>query len=58
MVFALSLTETEEAKKAVGGLAYTDEDLLGWILFPATMGVYLQKKYKEGEYEQKSIRNE
>ena len=47
--------EIEEAKKATSGLAYTDEDLLGWIIFPATMGEYLQKKYKEGENDKKSI---
>ncbi|MRR15896.1 MAG: pyruvate carboxylase subunit B [Deltaproteobacteria bacterium] len=37
--------EIEEAKKAAGGLARTDEDLLGWILFPQTMEKYLQTKY-------------
>ena len=37
--------EMEEAKKAIGHLAQTDEDLLGWILFPQTMEKYLQKKY-------------
>ncbi len=37
--------EIEEAKKAAGGLARTDEDLLGWILFPQTMEKYLQAKY-------------
>jgi len=50
--------EMEEAKKATSSLAYTDEDLLGWILFPVTMEKYLQKKHKEGEYDSKSIRNE
>lgn len=37
--------EMEDAKKAIGGLARTDEDLLGWILFPQTMEKYLQTKY-------------
>ncbi len=37
--------EMEEAKKTIGNLARTDEDLLGWILFPQTMEKYLQKKY-------------
>ena len=39
------LPEMEEAKKTIGDLARTDEDLLGWILFPQTMGKYLQTKY-------------
>ncbi len=37
--------EIEEAKKTIGHLARTDEDLLAWILFPQTMGKYLQTKY-------------
>ncbi len=37
--------EIEEAKKTVGDLAKTDEDLLGWILFPQTMEKYLRTKY-------------
>ena len=37
--------EIEEAKKTIGHLARTDEDLLGWILFPQTMEKYLQTKY-------------
>jgi pyruvate carboxylase subunit B len=37
--------EMEEAKKTIGNLTRTDEDLLGWILFPQTMEKYLQKKY-------------
>jgi hypothetical protein len=35
----------EEAKKTIGDLARTDEDLLGWILFPPTMEKYLRAKY-------------
>ena len=37
--------EIEDARKAIGHLARTDEDLLGWILFPQTMEKYLQTKY-------------
>lgn len=37
--------EIEEAKKTIGDLARTDEDLLGWILFPQTMEKFLQTKY-------------
>ncbi len=37
--------EIEDAKKAMGDLARTDEDLLGWILFPQTMEKYLKAKY-------------
>jgi len=37
--------EIEDAKKTIGGLARTDEDLLGWILFPQTMEKYLKMKY-------------
>lgn len=36
--------EMEDAKKAIGDLARTDEDLPGWTLFPQTMGKYLQTK--------------
>jgi pyruvate/oxaloacetate carboxyltransferase len=38
--------EIEEAKKTIGHLARTEEDLLGWILFPQTMEKYLQEKYR------------
>lgn len=38
--------EIEEAKKAIGHLARTEEDLLGWILFPQTMEKFLQEKYR------------
>jgi len=38
--------EIEEAKKAIGDLARSDEDLLGWILFPQTMEKYLRAKYE------------
>jgi pyruvate carboxylase subunit B len=40
--------EIEEARKTIGHLARTDEDLLGWILFPQTMEKYLQEKYGIG----------
>ncbi|NLA40160.1 MAG: pyruvate carboxylase subunit B [Smithella sp.] len=40
--------EMEEARKTIGHLARTDEDLLGWILFPQTMEKYLQGKYHDG----------
>ena len=39
--------EMEEARKTIGHLARTDEDLLGWILFPQTMEKYLQTKYEK-----------
>ena len=39
--------EIEDAKKTIGALARTDEDLLGWILFPQTMEKYLQMKYQD-----------
>ena len=39
--------EIEEAKKTIGHLARTEEDLLGWILFPQTMEKYLREKYQE-----------
>ncbi len=38
--------EMEEARKTIGHLARTEEDLLGWILFPQTMEKYLQVKYE------------
>ena len=38
--------EIEEAKKAMGDLARSDEDLLGWVLFPQTMEKYLRAKYE------------
>jgi pyruvate carboxylase subunit B len=37
--------EIEAAKKSIGHLARNDEDVLAWILFPATMEKFLQKKY-------------
>lgn len=37
--------EIEDAKKTIGDLARTDEDLLGWILFPQTMEKFLRTKY-------------
>ena len=37
--------EMEEARKTIGHLARTEEDLLGWILFPQTMEKYLRAKY-------------
>ncbi|HPK53860.1 MAG TPA: pyruvate carboxylase subunit B [Smithellaceae bacterium] len=37
--------EIIEAKKVVGDLARTDEDLLAYILYPATMEKFLQAKY-------------
>lgn len=40
--------EIEDVKKAIGDLARTDEDLLGWILFPQTMEKFLQAKYGTG----------
>jgi pyruvate carboxylase subunit B len=38
--------EIEEAKKRIGGLARNDEDVLAYILYPATMGKFLQTKYE------------
>jgi pyruvate carboxylase subunit B len=38
--------EIEAAKKNIGHLARNDEDVLAWILFPATMEKFLQKKYE------------
>ena len=38
--------EMEEARKTIGHLARTDEDLLGWVLFPQTMEKYLLAKYE------------
>lgn len=40
--------EIEDAKKTIGDLAHTDEDLLAWIMFPQTMEKYLQEKYRDG----------
>ncbi|MGP8154604.1 MAG: pyruvate carboxylase subunit B [Smithella sp.] len=37
--------EIEEAKKQIGDLARNDEDLLAYILFPATMEKLLKTKY-------------
>lgn len=37
--------EIAEAKKNIGNLARTDEDVLAYILYPATMEDFLQKKY-------------
>ena len=37
--------EMEAAAKSIGQLARNDEDVLAWILFPATMEKFLQKKY-------------
>ena len=37
----------ERAKKNIGHLARTEEDLLCWILFPQTMEKYLREKYQE-----------
>ena len=37
--------EMEAAVKSIGKLARNDEDVLAWILFPATMEKFLQKKY-------------
>jgi Pyruvate/oxaloacetate carboxyltransferase len=42
----LLLPEIEAAKKSIGHLARTDEDLLAWILFPQTMEKFLQQKYE------------
>jgi pyruvate/oxaloacetate carboxyltransferase len=37
--------EIEAAKKSIGGLARNDEDVLAYILYPATMIKFLQTKY-------------
>jgi Pyruvate/oxaloacetate carboxyltransferase len=37
--------EMEAAAKSIGNLARNDEDVLAWILYPATMEKFLQKKY-------------
>ncbi len=37
--------EIEAAKKAMGDLARSDEDVLAYILYPATMTKFLQSKY-------------
>jgi len=37
--------EMEAAKKRIGGLARSDEDVLAYILYPATMEKFLQTKY-------------
>jgi pyruvate/oxaloacetate carboxyltransferase len=37
--------EIPEAKKRIGNLARTDEDVLAYILYPATMEKFLQTKY-------------
>ena len=37
--------EMEAAAKSIGHLARNEEDVLAWILFPATMEKFLQKKY-------------
>jgi pyruvate/oxaloacetate carboxyltransferase len=37
--------EIESAKKRIGGLARSDEDVLAYILYPATMEKFLQTKY-------------
>jgi len=37
--------EIEEARKALGDLARTEEDVLGYILYPATMIKFLREKY-------------
>ena len=38
--------EMEAAKRRLGDLARSDEDVLAYILYPATMGKFLQTKYK------------
>lgn len=38
-------SEIEAATKSIGHLARNDEDVLAWILFPATMEKFLQTKY-------------
>jgi pyruvate/oxaloacetate carboxyltransferase len=37
--------EIETAKKIIGNLARNDEDVLAYILYPATMEKFLQAKY-------------
>jgi oxaloacetate decarboxylase alpha subunit/pyruvate carboxylase subunit B len=37
--------EIEAAKKAIGDLARSDEDVLAYILYPVTMTKFLQEKY-------------
>jgi|GEM_PF-6993342 len=37
--------EMEEARKTLGDLARTDEDVIGYILYPATMIKFLREKY-------------
>lgn len=37
--------EIEAAKKSIGDLARNDEDVLAYILYPATMGKFLRTKY-------------
>jgi pyruvate carboxylase subunit B len=37
----------EEARKAIGELARTQEDLLLYALYPTTGKEFLQKKYSE-----------
>ena len=37
--------EIEAAKKAMGELARSDEDVLAYILYPATMTKFLKAKY-------------
>jgi len=37
--------EIAEAKKSIGDLAHTDEDVLAYILYPVTMKEFLEKKY-------------
>jgi pyruvate carboxylase subunit B len=39
--------EIAKAKKRIGDLARTDEDILAYILYPATMQEFLQKKYED-----------
>ena len=40
--------EIANAKKQMGNLARTDEDVLAYILYPASMQEFLQKKYGAG----------
>jgi oxaloacetate decarboxylase alpha subunit/pyruvate carboxylase subunit B len=40
------LPEITEAKKRIGHLARTEEDVLAYILYPATMEKFLQSKYE------------
>ena len=37
--------EIEAAKKLIGNFARNDEDVLAYILYPATMGKFLRTKY-------------